>query len=51
MGGQLIEFECVECGMESLLDSRLYQRHGPMCRDCIESLKQYLIFFMRSKKL
>lgn len=33
-----IEFDCIECQVQAIIPSKIYQEYGPYCEDCVYNI-------------
>lgn len=38
-----IEFDCIECGVQVIISSKIYQAYGPKCEDCIDLVDRHTL--------
>lgn len=38
-----IEFDCIECQVQVIISSKIYQAYGPKCEDCIDLVDRHTL--------
>lgn len=38
-----IEFDCIECQVQVIIPSKIYQAYGPKCEDCIDLVDRHIL--------